>query len=95
MYEVIPIGPPEISIQGDAGVQTGEPTKKEPISVPKGYSAEVASTTRIEPGKDLVFSVPRNHVGRDWFIRVKFWLALNRNPGPYSELDFYEDQIPH
>jgi hypothetical protein len=92
---VVPIGPPEISIQGDAGVQTGEPTKKEPISVPKGYSGEVASTTRIEPGKDLVFSVPRNHVSRDWFIRVKFWLALNRNPGPYSELDFYEDQIPH
>src|SRR5262245_52183303 len=60
-YEVIPIGPPEISIQGDAGVEIGE-QKKEQISPPKGYSAEVASVTRIEPGSDLLFSVPRSHV---------------------------------
>jgi hypothetical protein len=93
-YEVIPIGPPEISIQGDGGVEIGEPTKKEQISPPKGYSAEVASVIEIQPGRDLLFSVPRSHVSRDWFIRVKFRLVFTPNPGPYSELDFFEDQIP-
>jgi hypothetical protein len=94
LYEVIPIAQPDIVISGDSGIPIGETGGEMQISPPKGYSAELSSITRIAPGKDLLFSVPRNHVSNNWFIRVKFWLAIGSSPGPFSQLDFLEDQVP-
>jgi hypothetical protein len=64
---------------------------------PDGYQFEVSGVLRIEPGKDALFSVPRNHVGRFWFMRVKFALEVSRSAlsiGPFTYLDFYDYQIP-
>ena len=63
---------------------------------PQGYSAEVYSMTRILPGKELLFSVPLNHVGDAWFMRVRFVLDVNKpsvGTGPYTYLEFFKFQI--
>jgi hypothetical protein len=93
LYDVIPRRP-EIKIEGNAGIEIGEPAKKVKPSPPEGYSAEVASVNQIAPGENMLFSIPRNHVSRDWFVRVRVWLAVSRYREPYTEVDFLEDQIP-
>jgi hypothetical protein len=101
--EVIPV-PQEITVQADSGrmplSSDGPPTQKanEPaVKMPEGYSAELSSVSDILPGKSLLFSLPRNHVSRDWFVRVKFWLDVSKpsvGTGPLTELDFFNEQIP-
>ena len=66
-------------------------------SHPQGYSAEVSSMTRILPGKDILFSVPLNHVSDQWFMRVRFVLDVDKpslGTGPYTYLNFFKGQIP-
>jgi hypothetical protein len=102
--EIVPVQQ-VFTVQADSGeipLSTDEkPTQKtanEPSAkMPEGYSAELSSVTRVLPGKSLLFSVPRNHVSRDWFLRVKFALAVSKpsvGPGPFTELDFFNEQIP-
>jgi hypothetical protein len=93
LYDVVP-RPPEITVEGNAGIEIGESEKRVKPSPPEGYSAEVASVNQIAPGENMLFSVPKNHVSRDWFIRVKVWLAVSRYREPYTEVDFLEYQIP-
>jgi hypothetical protein len=65
--------------------------------MPRGYSAELSFVSRVLPGKSLLFSVPRNHVSHDWFMRVKFTLDVSKpsvGAGPVTELDFFNEQIP-
>jgi hypothetical protein len=67
------------------------------VHPPQGYSAEVFSMTRVFPGKDLLFSVPLNHVDDQWFMRVRFVLDVNKpslGTGPYTYLEFFNTQIP-
>jgi hypothetical protein len=64
---------------------------------PEGYSAEVHSMTRVLPGRELLFSVPLNHVSDQWFMRVRVVLDVNRPtvwPRPYTYLEFLDFQIP-
>jgi hypothetical protein len=66
-------------------------------SHPQGYSAEVFSLTRVLPGKDLLFSVPINHVSDNWFMRVRFVLDVDKpsvGTGPYTYLNFFKTQVP-
>ena len=54
---------------------------------------------QVEPGNDILFSVPLNHVDvdNDWYMRVKFALYLNKSSivvGPFTYLPFYESDIP-
>ena len=102
--EIIPVQQ-GFTVQADSGqipLSTDErPTQKtadqSSAKMPEGYSAELSSGTRVLPGKSLLFSVPRNHVSRDWFLRVKFALAVSKpsvGPGPFTELDFFNEQIP-
>jgi hypothetical protein len=102
--EIIPVQP-VFTVQAESGeipLSTDEkPTQKtadEPSAkMPVGYSAELSSATLVQPGKSLLFSVPRNHVSRDWFLRVKFALAVSKpsvGTGPFTELDFFNEQIP-
>lgn len=102
--EIIPVQQGFIvqAVSGEIPLSTDEkPTQtvaNEPSAkMPEGYSADLSSMTRVLPGKSLLFSVPRNHVSRDWFLRVKFALAVSKpsvGPGPFTELDFFNEQIP-
>jgi hypothetical protein len=64
---------------------------------PSGYTSETAGISRVQPGDDLLFSVPLNHVDDDWYLRVRFALDLNPSSisvGPFTYLPFYEWDIP-
>jgi hypothetical protein len=64
---------------------------------PTGYSSETTGIARVQPGEDLLFSVPLNHVDEDWYMRVKFALDLSPSSisvGPFTYLPFYEWDIP-
>ena len=102
--EVIPIKQ-GFSVQADsAEIPLAQEKSQPPVQkknkkqrIPQGYSAELSSVTRVLPGQSLLFSVPRNHVSRDWFMRVKFILDVNKpsvGSGPLTELDFFNEQIP-
>jgi hypothetical protein len=65
---------------------------------PEGYSlTDVFSTTTISPGDELLFNVPRNHVGPSWYLQIRFYLALpgeGYGDGPYSVVSFDGQDIP-
>jgi hypothetical protein len=46
--------------------------------MPRGYAtgSDVASLLTINPGKEVLFSVPVNHVGPGWFLQVSFQFDL-------------------
>jgi hypothetical protein len=94
--EIIPIGQ-GFMVQADTD-EVPETTDENRLkTMPPGYSAELSSVTRVLPGKSLLFSVPRNHVSRNWFMRVKFTLDVSKPSvgiGPQTELDFFNEQIP-
>jgi hypothetical protein len=82
---------------GAIDLSEGSASSSAPIHPPRGYSAEVFSTTRVLPGKDLLFSVPINHVGDQWFMRVRFVLDVNKpsvGTGPYTYLEFSKTELP-
>lgn len=64
---------------------------------PEGYSSETSGVARVQPGDNLLFSVPLNHVDDDWYMRVRFALDLDKSSvsvGPFTYLPFYEWNIP-
>lgn len=44
--------------------------------MPLGYASGLGTVQTISPGKDLVFSVPVNHVSPNWFMQVPFRFSL-------------------
>lgn len=65
--------------------------------MPDGYSSETAGIVHVQPGNDLLFSVPVNHVDEDWHMQVRFALELDKSSisvGPFTYLPFYEWDIP-
>jgi len=44
--------------------------------MPSGYASGMGVVRTIPPGKDLVFSVPANHVSLNWFMQVPFQFSL-------------------
>jgi hypothetical protein len=75
--------------------EPAEPTQEEP---PEGYSPpDFISTTIIPPRRDLLFSVPLNHVGPTWYLQIRFYFALpgdGYGTGPYSVVSFDWQDIP-
>lgn len=64
---------------------------------PEGYSSEVFSTTTIEPGENILFSVPINHVSAWWHMRITFNLDVGGaiyGSEPYNVVSFYWQDIP-
>jgi hypothetical protein len=44
--------------------------------MPVGYASGMGVAQTIAPGKDLIFSVPANHVSLNWFMQVPFRFSL-------------------
>jgi hypothetical protein len=66
-------------------------------ALPAGYSSEVFSTTTIEPGSDILFSVPVNHVSAWWHMQIVFNLDVGGavyGSEPYNVVSFYWQDIP-
>jgi hypothetical protein len=71
--------------------------KPAPPKPPDGYSCEVCSLITIDPGKSILIALPRNHVSRDWHLRVSVVLRVSAPRavlGPWIPLDFWEYNIP-
>jgi hypothetical protein len=71
--------------------------EKKEKNKPLGYSSEVAGIIRIQPGDDVLFSFPLNHVDDKWYLRIKFAFALNKSSmsdGPFTYLPYYKYNIP-
>jgi hypothetical protein len=69
-----PRGPEVIGTRRADGTVVGrEPfVKAKPGELPHDYWFEVGSRQAIEPGTDLLFSVPINHVGPRWSFEIPF-----------------------
>jgi len=68
--------------------------KPEPgwISPPGHYSpVNEAATVEVPPNRDLLFSVPLNHVGPSWYMRITF---VRSGHQPQGTLDFTWADIP-
>ena len=78
----------------EGGFQEGQ---RETIQSPKGNSFHVGSRLTIAPGKDLLFSVPSNHVSEDWHIELDFAFGLpdpRDGVNPRGIVTFGWDRIP-
>lgn len=49
--------------------------------MPRGYMFHVASLVRIEPGSDMLFSLPANHLSDKWHIEIPFEFELPKGEG--------------
>jgi len=71
-----------------------------PIERPRGYGSKSGFDsfvlTLITPGDQLYFSVPANHVSKNWHFEIPFRLAMPNNSRirpPYSYVAFYQDDL--
>ena len=86
-------------------VMTPAPPKSDPgktgsgwISPPGSYSPiDEATTLDIRPDSDLRFSVPFNHVGPSWFLRITFQILhpkVRSGRQPQDTVDFTWADVP-
>jgi len=104
-YDVVPLpvsGPWGVPGPLEEAPSKGAPKPAEDLSEPatkppEGYYAEVGSVTTVAPGESVLFSVPSNHLSSEWYIRVRFMLAVSSDrigDQPYSYADFRWEQLP-
>jgi len=55
--------------------------------VPRGYLFHVASLITIDPGEEILFSLPVNHLNRNWHIEIPFNFELPQGKGPRDPLN--------
>ena len=98
--EVVPVEP-MLQILSDSELAAAEQEDRDRERAlkqkPSGYEFEVSGVLHVQPGKDALFSVPLNHVGKFWFMRIKFALDVGRSSvavGPFTYLDFHDYDIP-
>ncbi len=75
----------------------GESLSEPAAKPPEGYYAEVGSVTTVHSGESVLFSVPSNHLSSEWYLRVRFTLAVSPDrigDQPYSYADFRWEQLP-
>jgi hypothetical protein len=77
----VPLVEPQTSIQAEQ--KPSVKTKRE--EMPIGYMAEVGSSESIPSGTDILFSVPVNHVDRNWYFEIPFRFDLPQGKGPRAE----------
>ncbi len=61
-----------------------------------GYEPGVQELTLIQPGGQVLFSVPANHVSTTWHFEIPFRFALpnkGRMRQPYSHVAFYQEDL--
>jgi hypothetical protein len=92
--EVVAITPSEILIE-----LPNEPIKssESKITAGKGYLRDIGSPVTLAPRQCLLFSVPLNHVGPTYFLRIRFEFDLPpivSGRQPYAYVDFTWSDVP-
>lgn len=71
--------------------------------MPRGYMADVGSIVTIMPGKDILFSIPINHLSERWHVEIHFEFDLpkgkgSRDPkvslGPSMVIEYSMEDLP-
>jgi len=52
--------------------------------IPRGYIEEVASSVSIDPGQEILFSMPINHLSERWHVEIPFDFELPSGKGPLN-----------
>jgi hypothetical protein len=76
---------------------TQSPPPQQPLSeMPGGYMFHVGSDYTLASGKSLSFSVPVNHVAKDWHIEIPFQFVLPDVPccQPKMSASFFLLNVP-
>ena len=50
--------------------------------MPRGQVIDVGSLVTIMPGKDVLFSIPINHLSDRWHVEIQFEFDLAKGKGP-------------
>jgi hypothetical protein len=62
------------------------PDERKPAPVveqmPRGYMSDVASLVTIMPGKEILFSIPINHISKRWHVEIPFKFVLPEGTVP-------------
>jgi hypothetical protein len=67
------------------------------VKPPRGYSFDVGSPATIRPGRELLFSIPADHITPSWYLQVSFSFVLSNAPSgkqPSSLVDFTWGDVP-
>ena len=71
--------------------------------MPRGYVIDVGSLVTIMPGKDILFSIPINHLSERWHVEIRLEFDLpkgkgSRNPkvslGPSMVIEYSMEDLP-
>jgi hypothetical protein len=76
-----PLPPP----LGSASPEQKPSTDAKADEMPEGYMFEVGSSESIPPGKNILFSVPTNHLGKRWHFEIPFRFDLPEHKGRFDE----------
>jgi hypothetical protein len=70
---------------GPNGATQKSETKADEI--PRGYMEEVASLVTVGPGKEVLFSMPVNHLSERWHVEIPFEFELPKGKGPRDPIN--------
>jgi hypothetical protein len=85
---------PDVIIPIERRIPRSGPSNEQ---IPAGYASGMGVVRTIAPGRDLVFSVPANHVSPNWFMQVPFQFSLSpvkQGAQPICLVEFIWDGIP-
>jgi hypothetical protein len=72
--------------EGDKSRDQKDEQEKEQ-DVPRGYIFHVASLITIDPGEEILISLPVNHLSRNWHIEIPFDFELPQGKGSRDPLN--------
>jgi hypothetical protein len=96
MYEVVanPVAQGMVILspeptKGQSTPRTGNENEKplarsESTEMPKGTMFHVGSAQVLPPSKNILFSIPVNHLGKKWHIEIPFTFDLPAGKGPHD-----------
>jgi hypothetical protein len=81
---MVQLGPaPAGSSAEPTGNEVARPSaESESTEIPKGTIFHVSSTEVVPPGKNVLFSIPVNHVSKKWHLEIPFTFDLPNGKGP-------------
>jgi hypothetical protein len=79
-YSVGRVPKPLSSRINSDSAQSYSPTRDGKAEIPSGYNTrDNTSFSPVRPGASVLFSVPREHLARELFIRIAFYYGWERS----------------
>ena len=98
VHDVVPIVTSIYSTPLPPGAPAAKILANAKLDKPPGYAlpGDFAITAEVQPGKELLFSVPLENVTRKWFIRIQvdFRIPGDRGVQPLVFVDFDFPDLP-